>query len=149
MVSQAGDDGPMKGGVGLAVATAIDATATARHTGGGRDGTRPTQLGEGRFRPKAIGVVPKDDEHLGGRVSANAEPVPRIPCHAAMGSCTSRRQRDKEFETDTEPVKVLQMESHLFACPVSCGAFSQRVIALETSRRRPTTEPTAIEAFMA
>ena len=47
-----------------------------------------------------------------------------------------------------QPVEVLQTESDLLACPVSCWALSQRVIALDASRRRPTTEPTAIEAFM-
>ena len=75
MIAQAGDDGPMKGGVGLAVATAIEAMPTGGHPGGGGDGARPTQRGEGRFRPNAIGVVPKDDEHLGGRVGADAEPL--------------------------------------------------------------------------
>ena len=77
MVLQADDDGPVEGGVGLAVAAAVQ-PMPGGHPGGGRDRCNPTEPGEGRFGLDSFGVVAGDDKHLGGDVGADPEHSDKI-----------------------------------------------------------------------
>src|SRR5215204_5361255 len=65
-------DDPKQRGIGLAVATPVEAV-TAGLAGGGRDGAGATQLGVGGLRADPTGVVARGTEQLGGTV----EPDPK------------------------------------------------------------------------
>ena len=53
--SHADDDGSIEGGVGLSVATPIEAVPAGGHPGRGRDRTRAAELREGGFRTNPVG----------------------------------------------------------------------------------------------
>ena len=69
--SHADDDGSIEGGVGLSVATPIEAVPAGGHPGRGRDGTRAAELREGGVRTNPVGVVPEDDQQLRRGVGAH------------------------------------------------------------------------------
>ena len=71
--SHADDDGSIEGGVGLSVATPIEAVPAGGHPGRGRDRTRAAELREGGFRANPVGVVPEDDQQLRRGVGADPE----------------------------------------------------------------------------
>jgi hypothetical protein len=50
IMAQARDGDQVEGAVGLAVTTAVE-PMSVRLAGGGRDGSRTAEVGEGRFRP--------------------------------------------------------------------------------------------------
>ena len=79
VVLHADDDRPVKRGVGLPVAAAVELVPRG-HAGRGRDG-RDTAEPAG-FRPDADPVVAGDDKHLGCSVRADAEGV-----HQLRGQC--------------------------------------------------------------
>ena len=67
------DGGSIEGGVGLAVATPIQAVPASGPPRGGRDRTRAAELRKGGFRANASGVVAAKDQQLGGGVGADPE----------------------------------------------------------------------------
>ena len=67
------DDGPVERGVSLSMPAAVETVAARRHPGRSRDGAGHAELGEGGFRMNPIGVVAKDDQHLGGGVGTDAK----------------------------------------------------------------------------
>ena len=71
--SHADDDGSIEGGVGLSVATPIEAVPAGGHPGRGRDRTRAAELREGGVRTNPVGVVPEDDQQLRRGVGADPE----------------------------------------------------------------------------
>ena len=71
--SHADDDGSREGGVGLSVATPIEAVPAGGHPGRGRDRTRAAALREGGVRTNPVGVVPEDDQQLRRGVGADPE----------------------------------------------------------------------------
>ena len=73
MVPHPHDDGPVERGVSLSMPAAGETVAARRHPGRSRDGAGPAELGEGGFRMTPIGVVAKDDQHLGGGVGTDAQ----------------------------------------------------------------------------
>ena len=73
MVPHPHDDGPVERGVSLSMPAAVETVAARRHPGRSRDGAGPAELGEGGFRMNPIGVVAKDDQHLGGGVGTDAK----------------------------------------------------------------------------
>ena len=73
MVPHPHDDGPVERGVSLSMPAAVEAVAARCHPGRSRDGAGPAELGEGGFRMNPIGVVAKDDQHLGGGVGTDAQ----------------------------------------------------------------------------
>ena len=73
MVPHPHDDGPVERGVSLSMTAAVEAVAARCHPGRSRDGAGPAELGEGGFRMNPIGVVAKDDQHLGGGVGTDAQ----------------------------------------------------------------------------
>ena len=73
MVPHPHDDGPVERGVSLSMTAAVEAVAARCHPGRSRDGAGPAELGEGGFRMNPIGVVAKDDQHLGGGVGTDAK----------------------------------------------------------------------------
>ena len=73
MVPHPHDDGPVERRVSLSMTAAVEAVAARRHPGRRRDGAGPAELGEGGFSMNPIGVVAKDDQHLGGGVGTDAQ----------------------------------------------------------------------------
>ena len=61
--------------VRLAVPAAVEAVPAGGHAGRRRDRAGAAQLGERGFGADPFGVVAEDDEHLGGGVGADPEPV--------------------------------------------------------------------------
>src|SRR6266540_6497651 len=66
------DDDSIERGVGLAMASTKEPVSVG-HTARCRNGTRPTELRKGRFRPDPRRIVAGDDHHFSGGVSADAE----------------------------------------------------------------------------
>jgi len=73
------DDGSIERGVGLAVTTPIEPVFVGESRRGG-DGTDAAELRKRRLGVDALGVVAKDDEHFGGRIRTNGEPLTKRGC---------------------------------------------------------------------
>ena len=71
--SHADDDGAIEGGVGVAVAAAVEAVPAGGHPGRGRDRTRAAELREGGFRTNPVGIIAEDDQQFGRGVGAHPE----------------------------------------------------------------------------
>ena len=71
--SHADDDGSIEGGVGLSVATPIEAVPAGGHPGRGRDRTRAQSFAKAASERIRSGVVPEDDQQLRRGVGADPE----------------------------------------------------------------------------
>lgn len=81
MGPHADDDHAVEGGIGLAVASSVEAVSVGL-AAGGRDGTGAAELGQGRFGVDALGVVADENEHLGGGARAHAGRLHQFRCEA-------------------------------------------------------------------
>ena len=86
--SHADDDGAREGGVGVAVAAAIEAVPAGGHPGRGRDRARAAELLERGFRTNPVGVIAEDNQQLGRGVSAHTEALAEGRC------CLGREARE-------------------------------------------------------
>ena len=78
MVPHANEDRSIEGGVGLSVATPIQAMPAGGFAGRGRDRTRAAELREGGLRANPVGIVAEAEEHLG--CGASTDPDARRCC---------------------------------------------------------------------
>ena len=77
MVLHADYDGAVEGGVGLAVAAAVEPVALVMPEEAGI-GATPQSRAQAAFGADAVDVVASDDEHLGSGVGTDAERVDQL-----------------------------------------------------------------------
>src|SRR3954453_12680641 len=65
----------VEGGIGLPVAAAVEAVPAGGHPRRRRDRAGAAEFGEGCFGSDPFPVVAEDDQHLGGGVRADTEPI--------------------------------------------------------------------------
>ena len=75
----ADDDHAVEGGIRLPVAASIEAVPGGL-AAEGRDRAGAAELGEGRLRMDALGIIADEDEHLGGGARAYAVGLNQFGC---------------------------------------------------------------------
>ena len=139
MVPHPHDDGPVERRVSLSMTAAVEAVAARRHPGRSRDGAGPAELGEGGFRMNPIGVVAKDDQHLGGGVGTDAKALTQRR-RGLGGESTQVTVVVHDLDGESEPATGERPEGMFRrggrridrAAPPSAASFEERLVGERT-----------------